>query len=417
MPELLRMPEVAANTTEAVLLSWPVPAGTDYSAGEILAVVETAKAVVEVEAEADGVILRTLVDEGAEVAVGEPIALIGAPGERVDDVGATLAALDAPQTTASEPAAPKADIALDIPEADPVPSAPAPDQPASGNQTRIFASPLARRLARDAGIPVGDISGTGPRRRIVRRDVEVAIAQRERHVPSTSPTSASGGFTEQPHTLARRAVAARLTESKQTAPHFYLRASVKVDRLLQLREELNEDSKVRISINDLIIKAVAHAHTEVSAMNVTWGAEAVRWFSTVDLAVAVSTATGLVTPVLRSVESMSITTVARTTQDFVERAKHGRLHQHELEGGTATVTNLGMYGTEEFAAIINPPHASILAVGSARQEPVVVEGRVEVGTVIRLTLSVDHRPVDGTVAARWMQILVSTIEHPARILA
>jgi pyruvate dehydrogenase E2 component (dihydrolipoamide acetyltransferase) len=420
MAELLRMPEVAANTTEAVLLSWPVPAGTPYSEGDTVAVVETAKAVVEVEAQADGVIHRTLVDEGAEVAVGEPIALIGTRGERVEDVEATLAELGASASATSatsDPIDAKSDVALDVPEADPVPSTPAPDQPGKGNGTRIFASPLARRLARDAGIPVTEISGTGPHRRIVRRDVEVAIAQRERHDAPLPAASADAGVTTRPHTRARRAVAARLTESKQTTPHFYLRASVRVDRLLQLREELNEGSAVRISVNDLIIKAVARAHTEVPAMNVTWGAEVVRSFSTVDLAVAVATVTSLVTPVLRSVELMSITTVARTTQDFVERAKHGRLHQHELEGGSATVTNLGMYGTEEFAAIINPPHASILAVGAARQEPVVADGRLEVGTVIRLTLSVDHRPVDGTIAAQWMRVLVAAIEHPARILA
>ena len=419
MPELLRMPEVAADTTEAVLLSWPVPAGTSYSAGEILAVVETAKAVVEVEAEADGVILSTLVDEGAEVAVGEAIALVGKPGEQVGDVEAALAELGVPAITGtpsmlSGPGVARQDIALDIPEADPVPSTPAPDQPGDG--PRIFASPLARRLAREASMPLTEISGTGPHGRIARSDVEAAIARRGRQVAPVPPMSSSAGVVEQPHTLARRTIAARLTESKQTAPHFYLRASARVDRLLQLRDELNMGSAGRISINDLVIKAVARAHTEVPAMNVTWGAQSVRSFNTVDLAVAVSVDTGLVTPVLRSVESMSITTAARTTQDFVERAKHGRLRQHELEGGTATITNLGMYGTEEFTAIINPPHASILAVGAARQEPLVTDGRLEVGTVIRLTLSVDHRPVDGTTAAEWMRTLVFAIEHPARIL-
>ena len=265
-------------------------------------------------------------------------------------------------------------------------------------------------------MPLTEISGTGPHGRIARSDVEAAIARRGRQVAPVPPMSSSAGVVEQPHTLARRTIAARLTESKQTAPHFYLRASARVDRLLQLRDELNMGSAGRISINDLVIKAVARAHTEVPAMNVTWGAQAVRSFNTVDLAVAVSVDTGLVTPVLRSVESMSITTVARTTQDFVERAKHGRLRQHELEGGTATITNLGMYGTEEFTAIINPPHASILAVGAARQEPLVADGHLEVGTVIRLTLSVDHRPVDGTTAAEWMRTLVFAIEHPARIL-
>jgi pyruvate dehydrogenase E2 component (dihydrolipoamide acetyltransferase) len=221
----------------------------------------------------------------------------------------------------------------------------------------------------------------------------------------------------------RRAIAARLTESKATTPHFYLRGSARVDRLLQLRAELNEGALdpggpgVRISVNDLLVKAVAQAHLLVPEMNVTWTGEAIRSYSGVDVAVAVATDDGLVTPVLRGVESMSVRAVARATQDAVERARAGRLQQRELEGGTISVTNLGMYGTEEFAAILNPPQAAILAVGAARQEPVVTHGELAVGTVLRVTLSVDHRPVDGATAARWMQAFVSVLETPVRILA
>jgi len=174
---------------------------------------------------------------------------------------------------------------------------------------------------------------------------------------------------------------------------------------------------VRVSVNDLVVKAVAQAHLLVPAMNVTWGEDAVRSYSSVDVAVAVTTDHGLVTPVLRAVEQMTVSAVARATQDVVERARTGRLQQHELEGGSISVTNLGMYGTEEFAAIINPPHASILAVGAAREEPVVVDGALQVGQVMRVTLSVDHRPVDGVVAAQWMRAFVDLLEHPARILA
>ena len=231
------------------------------------------------------------------------------------------------------------------------------------------------------------------------------------------PTADGAAYVEVPHSRLRRLVASRLTESKTTAPHFYLRASVRADSLLALRAELNDGAEVRVSVNDLLLKAVARAHVQVPALNVTWTPDAVRQWRSVDVSVAVATDNGLVTPVVRSVDQLSVTAVAQTVRDLAERARAGRLQQHELEGGSISVTNLGMYGTEEFAAIINPPQASILAVGAARQEPVVVDGGLEVATVLRLTLSVDHRPVDGVVAAQWMAALVTLLEHPARVLA
>jgi pyruvate dehydrogenase E2 component (dihydrolipoamide acetyltransferase) len=215
----------------------------------------------------------------------------------------------------------------------------------------------------------------------------------------------------------RRAIAARLTESKQTTPHFYLRATVRVDKLLKLRQQLNRAEAVRVSVNDLVVKAAARAHVLVPEMNVVWTPDAVRSFSSVDVAVAVATDGGLVTPVLRAVETRSISSVASSIRDLVDRARAGKLRQDELEGGTITITNLGMFGTEEFAGIINPPQAAILAVGAARREPVVKHGTLSTATVLRVTLSVDHRPVDGTVAARWMQAFVSAVEHPVQILA
>jgi pyruvate dehydrogenase E2 component (dihydrolipoamide acetyltransferase) len=426
MPELLRMPEVAANTTEAVLSSWPVPENSAFARDDVIATVETAKAVVDVAAEADGVLLKVLVAPGAEVAIGEAIALIGAPGEQVADLDAVLAELGVGVGADAQTAAPTADP-IDTPEAAPS-DEPAPtgavaapvkpaESPVNGDD-RVFASPLARRLAREAGLSVDQLTGTGPNGRIVRRDVEQAQAAPGALSAVAQPsTEQAAAFTDVPHTKLKRLVASRLTESKLTAPHFYLRGTARVDRLLGLRAELNEGAQVRVSVNDLVVKAVAHAHLLVPALNVTWGADAVRSYSTVDVAVAVATENGLVTPVLRSVELMTVTSVARTVQDLVERAGAGRLQQHELEGGSISVTNLGMYGTEEFAAIINPPQASILAVGAARQEPVVIDGELRVGQVMRLTLSVDHRPVDGVVAAQWMRVLVDLLEHPARILA
>jgi pyruvate dehydrogenase E2 component (dihydrolipoamide acetyltransferase) len=427
------MPEIAAATTSAVLAGWPVAVNTRFSAADVIATVETDKAVVDVEAETDGVILRTLVAEGTEVEVGTAIAVLARPDETVDDVDAALAALGVSPGNGNGAA----------PASAPEREAPA-TAPAAGNgAARRFASPLARRLAGEAGLLVTDLVGTGPGGRIVRRDVEAALAQRVAHeeadlhdaspalpgtpatapeVPSAPSVSATApreatGYTDQPLSRMRKAVAARLTESKTTAPHFYVRGVARVDALLQMRADLNDGADVRISVNDLLVKAVAKAHQQVPEMNVVWTGEAIRSFTGVDVAVAVATEKGLVTPVLTGVERRSITEVARATQDFAARAREGRLQQSELEGGSFTVSNLGMYGVEEFAAIINPPQAAILAVGAAKEEAVVTEGRLEVATVLRVTLSVDHRPVDGAVAARWMSAFVSLLERPVRILS
>ncbi|HTE72850.1 MAG TPA: dihydrolipoamide acetyltransferase family protein, partial [Actinomycetes bacterium] len=382
MPDLLRMPEIAAGTTEAVLSSWSVAENASVSAREVVATVETAKAVVDVEAESDGVILRLLVEPGAEVETGAPIALVGAAGESVADLDAVLRDLgvtSAPKTPATlqpdqEPAA---DVAVEVPEAAPTPSpipddvattsaaqsgASSQDQPAetaNGHRSgRVFASPLARRLAKEAGLAVEQIAGTGPHGRIVRRDVEqaakvgtgtAAAETRPAAAGATGPAAGlrdPAGWRDVPHTKLRRLVAERLAESKTTAPHFYLRDTVPVDRLLALRAELNDGAETRVSVNDLVVKAVARAHVAVPELNVTWGPDAVRHYESVDVAVAVATDNGLLTPVLRAVEDMTITTVARTTRDLAERARSGQLRQHELEGGSISVTNLGMHGTE-----------------------------------------------------------------------
>ncbi|MDT4899989.1 MAG: hypothetical protein QOJ78_919, partial [Pseudonocardiales bacterium] len=200
-------------------------------------------------------------------------------------------------------------------------------------------------------------------------------------------------------------------------PHFYLRGSARVDSLMRLRAELNEVAAFRVSINDLVIKAAALAHVQVPDMNVIWTAEAIRRYSSVDIAVAVATDAGLVTPVLRDVDTASVSAIARDTADLGDRARRSALQQPELDGGTLTITNLGMYGTEEFAAIINPPHAAILAVGAVRQEPVVIEGRIDIASVMNFTLSVDHRPVDGVTAAVWMRAFIEILERPVRLLA
>jgi len=436
MPEILRMPEVAANTPEAVVTSWNVDLHHPYTAGTTLVTVETEKAVVDVEAESDGVLLRLLVDPGANVEVGAPIAVWGTTDDDTATVDALLATLGLPVDGQDGTAAPS-DPPLTA-------SAAAPASPAAvATGTRLFSSPLARRLARENGVDLSTVTGSGPGGRICRRDVDRAMASprpdapvpaleqvsgaqpapTSEPAPASVPDPAAGTapvttptFTDVPNSRMRQAIARRLTESKQNAPHFYLRGSARVDRLLALRQEINAGGGPKISVNDLVVKAVARAHVAVPALNVEWTGDAIRHHTAVDLAVAVATDTGLVTPVLRRVDGLSLGAVAAATQDLALRARERRLQPAELEGGTITVTNLGMFGTEEFAAIINPPQAAILAVGAARAEPVVADGALAVGTVLRVTLSVDHRPVDGAVAAQWMKVFVELLENPLQIL-
>jgi pyruvate dehydrogenase E2 component (dihydrolipoamide acetyltransferase) len=434
MPHVLRMPEVAANATEAVLAEWMVAENADFAAMDTIATVETEKALVDVEAEAAGVVLRMLVPAGSQVEVGAPIAVLGSPGEAVADIDALLIELGVAEPV-DHVVPERRDVPTDPGSAAPIPS-PAPVDASNG---RVFASPLARKLAKDAAIPVDEIVGSGPRGRILRRDVDAAIAATasspvvEEGAPApVAPVVEEGALapvskppvqtraapgSDSPHTRLRKAIASRLVESKQTAPHFYVRATVRADRLVALRAEINDGATTRVSLNDLVIKAVAAAHLRVPEMNVVWTPDAVRTFDTVDIAVAVATDRGLVTPVVRDVASLPVTAIAARVQDLAARARDGKLKQDELEGGTISVTNLGMYGVEEFAAIINPPHAAILAVGAVRDEPVVEDGAVVPGKLMTVTLSVDHRPVDGVVAARWLAALKELLEAPVRILA
>ncbi|MET8413597.1 2-oxo acid dehydrogenase subunit E2, partial [Streptomyces sp. NPDC005195] len=305
--------------------------------------------------------------------------------------------------------------------------APAPAEAARDRSERIFASPLARRVARELEVDLNDVVGSGPHGRIRRSDIEASVVGRaesaatlpvnaDGDVPRTGTPAVDARFVDVPNTRMRGAIARRLTESKQNTPHFYLRGGARVDALLELRQQINAGRDVKVSINDLLIKAVASAHVGVPAMNVQWNGTSIRHFSDVDIAVAVATDGGLLTPVIRGVDSLSMSGVATATKDLIARAKERRLRQDELEGGTITITNLGMYGTEDFAAIINPPQAAILAVGAARQEAVVEEGAVVVASVLRLTLAVDHRSVDGATAAEWMKAFTDVLEHPLRIL-
>ncbi|MCY7288371.1 MAG: 2-oxo acid dehydrogenase subunit E2 [Cryobacterium sp.] len=438
MATLIRMPEVLAGSEDAAIQTWLVSLGQAITVGVPLAEVETEKAVVEYASETAGTVLRLLVVEGEPVSVGTPIAVVGAEGENIDDVLG-----DGPATvTAAVAAVPSEAVAAEAPEPEtapepgesPLASAPtelAGDQGqgdiAQRDGERRFASPIVRRLVRERGLVVSGVRGTGPGGRIVRRDIDgLATAPA---APAVAPAAAAPapavaaeaapsifGGVDIPHTAMRRAIARRLTESKSTVPHFYLVADCRVDSLMALRSTINSGASAKVSLNDFVVKAAAAAFQDVPEANATWGETAIRQHDSVDMSIAVGIDGGLVTPVLRSVQTLSLTEISRSIGDLAERARAGKLRQHELEGGSFAISNLGMYGVTEFSAIINPPQSAILAVGVARQLPVVVDGAIQVGTVMTVTLSADHRVLDGVLAAQWLAAFVRRIENPITTL-
>ncbi|MFE7106410.1 2-oxo acid dehydrogenase subunit E2 [Streptomyces sp. NPDC057600] len=431
MAELFRMPAVAADAATAVLSAWQVAEGEAFTKDDALVSIETDKAEVDVSADRDGVLLKALYEAGVEIEVGDPIAVLGAVGEQTGDIDALLAELG---VGVAAPGEARQAVRRDVPEEPVARPAAAPASGGPDRGGRIFSSPLARRLAREAGLGIEALTGTGPGGRVVRRDVEAAVAVRRTQatqppatpaplaaapVPQAAAPAAPAGTGDHediPHTRMRRAIARRLTESKQHTPHFYLRATCAVDELLALRQRINTVSPVKVSVNDLLIKAVATAHTQVPEMNAVWQSEAVRRFRSVDVSVAIATETGLVTPVLRGIENLSVSAIATRTRAFAEQARSGALRPADLEGGSITVSNLGMHGVEEFAAIINPPQAAILAIGAARDEAVVRDGAVTAAKVLGVVLSVDHRPVDGAVAARWLAAFTEAVQNPVRLV-
>ncbi len=457
MAELLLVPEVAAGATEVVVAEWLVTAGQSFKAGDALAVIETEKAVVEVVAETDATLLKALAAAGSEAEVGSPMALLGIEEEVGSDLDALLhdlgasAAGPAPSSEAPSSEAPSSEAPSSEAPSSEAPSseapsseapssevkaadssAPAASSPAPAGETgRQFISPIARKLLRGAGVEQAGITGTGPNGRIQRRDVEAAIeahrtaaraaaseeaaAARQATSP-VSPEAPAGNWTEVPHTRLRRTVASRLAQSKQDIPHFYVRRTAVLDDLLTLRAQLNEHSPVKISVNDFIIRAVAVAHRAVPKANVIWTDEAMREYDSVDISVAVASERGLVTPVLRGVETSSLSAISTSVKSLVEQANSGRLQQKDLEGGSITVTNLGMFGVEEFSAIINPPQSAILAIGAGVPTARVVDGVVTAATTVSLVLSVDHRAIDGALAAQWMAALVAGLENPLSLV-
>lgn len=416
MAHLLRMPGVSADAEEVIFLEWSVSPGTTIADGDSIALVETEKANLDIISDQAAVLWRSLIDPGAVVKIGEPIAILIGLDEKISDEAALLKSLG---LTGAVSAAPATSTPPSAPLVTEVKSTFATN---NGNGARIFSSPIARKLAKENNIAVENIVGTGPNQRIVRADVERSILSSPSNsevktAQNGSAVTKTNTYTDIPHSGMRRAVARALSASKQQAPHFYLNTTCRVDALLALRKSINEDGSVKVSINDFIFKAVVKALVAVPEMNVIWMDDCVRRFDSVDVAVAIGSTRGLVTPVIRSAENLSLTQISNQIQDFAKRANEGNLKQTEIEGGSFCVSNLGMYGVESFSAILNPPQVGILAVGAAISEPVVVAGAVEIANTIKMTLSVDHRPVDGVMAAQWLQLFKTLIENPALILA
>ncbi|TWD47081.1 pyruvate dehydrogenase E2 component (dihydrolipoamide acetyltransferase) [Arthrobacter sp. AG367] len=437
MATIITMPAVVADATEAALQDWLVAVGDTIATGQPIAEIETEKATVEMQSEAAGTVGRLLIEPGTSVSVGEPIAVLVEAGEDEASIDEQIATAGGVSSAANVP----------VPEDTEAPtthrdtrstasdSTEAQSEPAEGTKTRIFGSPLARKLAKDLGIELSVLNGSGPNGRILRADVESAfevqaakaestpVAGKPEAMPSSvkpqsSPT-VQESFTDAPLSGMRKAIARRLTESKTTVPHFYVSIDVEMEALLDLRKRINADmsaSGQKVTVNDLILKALAGALIDVPDANASWQGTSIRRYSTVDVSVAIATGDGLLTPVVRGLENLSISSLGRVMGDFKERAASGRIRQQELEGGSFSLTNLGMFGTREFSAILNPPQAGILAVGAAEQRPVVREGQLAVGTVMTCTLSADHRVIDGAVAAQLLASFKRRIENPLNIL-
>jgi pyruvate dehydrogenase E2 component (dihydrolipoamide acetyltransferase) len=441
MPTEILMPALSPTMEEGSLAKWHVKEGDSVKAGDILAEIETDKATMEFEAVDEGVIGKLLVAEGAEgVKVNTPIAVLLEEGESVDDI--ETGAASPPQqgarpATARDEAATAEGTGKAAPAAQSTP--PAPAAPTNDKGERVFASPLARRIAAEKGLDLTRITGSGPHGRIVRADVEGAepATAGEAAKPADkapAPTAPSGpspdavmamyegrAYQEVKLDGMRRTIAARLTEAKQTVPHFYLRREIRLDALLKFRAELHarlEPRGIKLSVNDFIIKACAQALQAVPDANAVWAGDRVLRLKPSDVAVAVAIEGGLFTPVLKDAETKSLSALSAEMKDLARRARERKLAPHEYQGGTFAISNLGMFGIENFDAVINPPHGAILAVGAALKKPVVgKDGELTVATVMSVTLSVDHRVIDGALGAKLLQQIVENLENPMAMLA
>jgi len=407
MASVVAMPKLGFDMAEGLLVRWVRHEGDPVEKGEVLAEIETDKATVEVEASASGVLRSLLVAEKSSVPVGTPIAVIGTADESID-LKALLAGAGTSETPSTSTAAQPAPASM-----------PSAGAPAARSEGPLRASPLARRLAAERGLALADITGSGPAGRITKRDVEAAGASGPRHALVAGPSPATTLKSERVAiTRLRGAIGRRMQSSKQQAPHFYLTSDLEAGPLMDLRSELNallpDDQK--LSVNDFVIKAAALALREVPALNASLDGEELLRHGEVHIGVAVATESGLLTVVARQADLRPVREIAQDVRHIVARARDGKVRPEDIEGATFTISNLGMYEVEQFAAIINPPEAAILAVGAVREVPVVRDGAVVPGRRMKVTLSADHRLTDGAEGARFLQALRQRIEHPLQLV-
>ncbi|MBN9887708.1 pyruvate dehydrogenase complex dihydrolipoamide acetyltransferase [Salipiger abyssi] len=446
MPTEILMPALSPTMEEGTLAKWLVKEGDTVNSGDILAEIETDKATMEFEAVDEGTIGKILIEEGSEgVKVNTPIAVLLEEGESADDIETSSAPAPAEEKPAPAPAADeKPEPGPQQAAAAATPATPAPAAPEAADGSRIFATPLARRIAADKGLDLTQIKGSGPHGRIVKADVEGAkAAPAEKAAPAAAEAPAAKAdavampaspgaeqvkkmyegrnYEEVKLDGMRKTVASRLTEAKQTIPHFYLRRDIKLDALLKFRSQLNkqlEGRGVKLSVNDFVIKASALALQSVPDANAVWAGDRILKLTPSDVAVAVAIEGGLFTPVLKDAEMKSLSALSAEMKDLAGRARNKKLAPHEYVGGSFAISNLGMYGIDNFDAVINPPHGAILAVGAGVKKPVVgADGELTVATVMSVTLSVDHRVVDGALGAELLQAIVENLENPMVMLA
>jgi len=448
MPINILMPALSPTMEKGNLAKWLKKEGDKVKSGDVIAEIETDKATMEVEAVDEGTIAKILVPEGTQdVAVNDVIAVLAGDGEDVKAAGAGAASAPpkAAEAPAPKPAATPAPAAAPAPKAAapaaaPAPQAAAPAAQANGH-TRIFSSPLARRLAKDSGIELARINGSGPHGRVVARDVEQAKSGKGLKAPAAAPAGAPsiapsmsdkqilalfepGSYEVVPHDGMRRTIAQRLTASVQTVPHFYLTMDCDIGKLLEAREQINASAPkdkekkplYKLSVNDFVIKAMAIALQRIPDCNVSWTESGMLKHKHSDIGVAVAMPGGLITPIIRKAETKSLSTISAEMKDFAARARARKLKPEEYQGGTTAVSNLGMYGIKDFTAVINPPHATILAVGTSEERAVVRAGKIEIANIMSVTLSCDHRAVDGALGAELIGEFKRLIENPVMMM-
>ncbi len=421
MPIQILMPALSPTMTEGNLAKWSKKEGDMVKPGDVIAEIETDKATMEVEAVDEGRIGKILVPAGTQgVKVNQLIAVLLEEGEK--EVPANFTG-NAPTPKAAAPA-------NDSSKAAPVvAAAPAVSHAPSNNGARVFASPLAKRLAEQNNINLKSVAGSGPNGRIIKEDIEKAMKSGGGQRPAAGggasmpqginaidyATKLGMEFELIPNSMTRKVIAKRLTEAKQTVPHFYLTVDCAIDRLLELRKQLNETTDAKVSVNDFVIKAVAVGLRMVPAANASWAEEGILMYKNVDVSVAVATPNGLITPIIKKADQISIQQISRQMKDLAARARDNKLKPEEFQGGGFSISNLGMYGIKEFSAIINPPQGAILAVGAGEQRPIVKDGQLAIATMMSCTLSVDHRVVDGAVGAEFLTTFRKLIEEPIRL--